>query len=176
MELSKERMPHFDERIYKCYILFHEAMDFVTKCEDITFNKAGLPYQQCIILVAMLYLKSNFSLNALAKKIHREPNTISAIINRMVSDGLIRRVRDRKDRRSIRLTITDKGMEKLKKTFGKGWTLINRLFSCFTNEELTTFSILLNRLGDRAFNEFAPGETREIISTDTFERLSESLS
>lgn len=176
MDRCTEEMPQFDEQIYKCYILFHEALDFVTKYEDSTFKKAGLPYQQCVILVVMMYMKDNFGLNALAHRLHREPNTVSTIVNRMVLDGLVRRTRDRKNRRSLRLSITDKGREKLKQAFGPGWALITRLFSGFTKEELNTFSILLQRLGDRAFNEIAPGKVRETIPTDVDERLSPQFS
>jgi DNA-binding MarR family transcriptional regulator len=168
-------IPGFDAQIYRCYILWHEAVDFVTKCEDSTFTKAGLPYQQCVILVVMQYMKGKISLNALARRLHREPNTISSIINRMVLDGLVKRTRDRIDRRSLRLTTTDKGMEKLRRAFGPGWALITRLFTCFTNEELNTFSVLLHRLSDRAFNEIDPEGTRETMPTDIGEWLGASI-
>jgi DNA-binding MarR family transcriptional regulator len=168
-------MAHFDAQIYKCYILWHEAVDFVTKCEDSTFTKAGLPYQQCVILVVMQYMKGKISLTALARRLHREPNTISSIINRMVLDGLVKRTRDRIDRRSLRLTMTDKGMEKLRQAFGPGWALITRLFTCFTNEELDTFSILLHRLSDRAFSEINPGAVRETTPPDVVEWLGASI-
>jgi DNA-binding MarR family transcriptional regulator len=51
----------------------------------------------------------------MADELHLSPQTIAGILNRLEQRGLLCRVKDERDRRSIRIRITQEGQEALKK-------------------------------------------------------------
>ena len=47
----------------------------------------------------------------LARLLHMRPNTVTTIVNALVSQGMIERVRPDEDRRAVELTVTDSGQQ-----------------------------------------------------------------
>ena len=65
----------------------------------------------------------------IASFLERAPNSMSMLVDRMVKAGLVRRTRDRKDRRAVFVSLTDKGKEIVASTVPAGWGFINKLLS-----------------------------------------------
>jgi DNA-binding MarR family transcriptional regulator len=57
----------------------------------------------------------------LASILERSPNSISMLVDRMVKAGLVRRTRDKKDRRVVFVSMTDKGMQAVDPAAPAGW-------------------------------------------------------
>jgi hypothetical protein len=53
----------------------------------------------------------------------------------MVKTGLVRRTRDRKDRRAVFVSMTDKGKEAIEPAVPAGWEFIHRLLSPLSYDE-----------------------------------------
>ncbi|MFC1563692.1 MarR family winged helix-turn-helix transcriptional regulator [candidate division KSB1 bacterium] len=70
----------------------------------------GITSSQYVVL-EYLWKYSGTSLTDLGKAMHFDGPTITGIINRMARSKLIRRARDRKDRRVIKVHITPKAKE-----------------------------------------------------------------
>lgn len=70
----------------------------------------GITSSQYVIL-EYLWKNNGISLTDLGKALHFDGPTITGIINRMARSKLIRRTRDRKDRRVIKVYITPKAKE-----------------------------------------------------------------
>ena len=61
------------------------------------------------------------------------------IVDRMVKAGLVRRTRDKGDRRVVRVSITSKGENALKPATLAGWEFIQEIMSPLSYEDKRTF-------------------------------------
>ena len=138
----------------------YETSDLLLKCEDATHAEFGLSQQQFMVLLTVEVLSNPFvKISDVARKLKRNSNSISMIVDRMEKSGLVERVRDLQDRRSVHLFLTEKGKEKLYQSSKVSWNLIIRLTSCFSDEELETFASLVEKLREKAFLELNPGKS-----------------
>lgn len=97
-------------KVYSENLVFmvHRTHDMLKSCEDKIFGEHGLTTEQYMVLAAIKHLDEPVRPTDVALRLMRSPNSVSMIADRMVKAGLIRRVRDRKDRRTVFLTITSK--------------------------------------------------------------------
>jgi len=122
------------------------------KCEDERFGEYGLTSEQYGVLVTIEYLGESARPTDIARWSARSPNSISMIIDRMVKAGLVRRVRDRSDRRVVRVFITGKGENALKPATTVGLEFVQKLMLPLSDEDLSTFVKLLEIVRHAAFN------------------------
>jgi len=153
--------------------------DLVLKCEDAVYAEYGLSQQQYLVLLAIESSSDPFvRVTDVAQRLKRNSNSISMIIDRMGKNGLVERIRDLPDRRSVHLVLTDKGKEKLYQASKVGWRLTERMTSIFSEEELETFARLIEKLREKSFGELHPGEViKEVGKADmeTVKRLLNGL-
>jgi hypothetical protein len=79
----------------------------------------------------------------------------------MVRAGLVQRVRDRSDRRVVKLAITSKGESTLKPAILAGLEFIQKVLSPLSHEERHTLVTLLETLKYEAFKYINLGETTQ---------------
>lgn len=87
-----------------------------------------------------LLLGGNLAMSELGKRLQRSRPNMTAIINKLISEGKVRRLADRKDRRVVRIAITEKGrrfMGKRKKALIEN---VRKNLARLSNEELGTLS------------------------------------
>jgi hypothetical protein len=79
------------------------------------------------------------------------------IVDRMVKAGLVRRIRDRGDRREVRLVITSKGENAIKPATLAGVEFIQKILSPLSYEDRRTLVSLNEVVKDNAFKYLNPG-------------------
>jgi DNA-binding MarR family transcriptional regulator len=141
--------------------LVYQTYTLLKKCEDQIFEEHGLTTEQYGVLVAMEYLGSPIRITDIARWLERSTNSVSMIIDRMVKAGLVNRVRDRADRRVVRLVITSKGENALKPATLAGWNFIQKIMSPLSDEDRYTFARLHETLEYEIFKYLNPGEDVE---------------
>ena len=92
------------------WLLLYQTYDSVIKCEEETFTKVDLSPLQYQMLRAMKYINSTITPTVVANFLDWKPNSITLIMDRMEKSGLVKRIRDLKDRRVVRLIITEAGV------------------------------------------------------------------
>lgn len=75
----------------------------------------------------------------LAEVFEVKKSAITAIVNRLTEKELIRRTRDKDDRRVIYLTLTEKGAELFDKTEEKIHKLVGSIITSFDESEIVSF-------------------------------------
>ena len=151
------------------WYLIHRTRDAFRICEDQIFRKHGLTTEQYAVLVTMKYLGNPTRPTDVANWLERSTNSVSIIIDRMVKAGLIQRVRDKSDRRVVKLTITSKGENTLKPATLAGLEFIRKVLSPLSDEERYTLVTLLETLKYEAFKYINLGETtQEMSRTETW--------
>jgi DNA-binding MarR family transcriptional regulator len=86
----------------------YETYTLLKRCEDQIFEEHGLTTEQYAVLVSLTYIGQPARVTDIARWLERSTNSISMIVDRMVKAGLVRRARDRVDRRAVYVSKTSK--------------------------------------------------------------------
>jgi len=68
------------------------------------------------------------------------------LVDRMVKSGLVRRTRDRKDRRTVFVSMTDKGKEAIEPAVPAGWEFIHKVVSTLSYDEQRALADMLETI------------------------------
>ena len=129
--------------ILRLWYLLHRTRTLLKTCEDQIYSEYNLTMEQYAVLVAIKHIGGPARPTDVARWLGHGPNSISMMGDRLVKAGLVRRVRDRKDRREVRLVITSKGEAALKPATLAGWKFIQEILSPLSYEDKQTFLSLL---------------------------------
>ena len=146
-------MPHHFETAsnhHDAWLLLHLTSNLVLRCESRVFAQVGLTPQKHAVLMAVKHIEDPVTLTEVAEWLDRSTNGVSLLVDRMVKDGLVERARDLQDRRSVRLTITDKGERLLNPATQSAWALIKRVLSPLSQDELVLLGSMLQRVRQEA--------------------------
>ncbi len=155
----------FTDQRLMTWLLCHQCYNLVFKCEDAVFAKAGLTTQKHAVLAAIKYINDPVTVTEVAHWLDRNPNGISTLVDRMEKDGLVKRARDLRDRRSVRLVMTRKGKDIFEQATISGWELAQEILSYLSDEDIRTLNSLLDRIREKAFEYLHPGEVLEEVKT-----------
>jgi len=169
--------------ILATWLMIHRADALLKICEDKVFGEYKLNAERYAVLVTIQYFGGSAKPSEVARWLQRSPNSVSMMADRMVKAGLVRRVRDRKDRRTVWLTISDKGKEALKPATQAGWEFIQEILSPLSYKDRRTLISLLKMINYKTLEYLNPGADIEGMLRDEYknhdslmERLVEYLS
>ncbi len=134
-----------ENTVLRLWLLFRRVGDRLATCQDLVYGKYGLTSEQFGLLAA---IKSRGPLRPsdLAKLLERTPNSMSMLIDRMVKAGLVRRTRDRKDRRVVTVSMTEKGRTAVEPAIPAGWELIHELLLSLSDDEKRDLADMLEKV------------------------------
>ena len=117
-----------ESTVLRLWLLLRRVSDTLMLCQDSVYSKYGLTSEQFGVLAS---LKSRGPLRPtdLALLLERSPNSMSMMIDRMVKAGLVRRTRDRKDRRVVTVSLTSKAEKVVVPAVIAGWEFIHEVLS-----------------------------------------------
>lgn len=153
------------------WVLLRQVPNLVSRCEDLVFSKHGLTTERHAVLMAMKHIDGPARPTDVAQWLDLSPNSISMIIDRMVKAGLVKRTRDRKDRRTVFLTSTSKAEEAYVLATAAGWDLIQEILSPLSDKDKRTLVKLLETLRDKTYNYLGPGEVAEVVRRNEKENM-----
>ena len=174
----------YDELLHRIWVVGHHTAELLVKYEDSTFLKyADISHQQYVILMIMAMQKEPTTATFIAHHMARNVNTLSTMLDRMESKGLGKKVRDLIDRRSVSLIMTDKGKEALQSALMAGWSMIEKVFSDYSQEEVQQLLQLTDKIRTRVLAELSPedrklalNQTPEDFEVANIRKLMQSLS
>jgi DNA-binding MarR family transcriptional regulator len=158
---------HLDLRLW---FLSHRTHELLRRCEDQVYGEYNLTTEQYTVLVSIKYMGGVAKPSEIARWIGRTPNSVSMIVDRMVKDGLLRRVRDRSDRRVVNVSITSKAENSLEPAIRAGWEFIQKITSPLSNEDKHAFIRLHDTLRYEIFRYLNPGANVDEMARDDDER------
>jgi DNA-binding MarR family transcriptional regulator len=136
----------FDIPQMTAWMLLHQTYNSIAKCEDQAFAEVDLTPQQYAVLWSIKHADGPATPTQIADWLDRNLNSMTLIIDRMEKGGLIKRVRDIKDRRSFRVAMTKKGEQHLKAGGIRGASLTEQLLRNLSDKELQTLVELLEKV------------------------------
>jgi DNA-binding MarR family transcriptional regulator len=154
--------------VLRLWFLMHRDVGLFRRCEDQAYGEKGLTMEQFTVLAAMKYIGHTASPSDIAEWIGRTPNTISMIIDRMVKAGLVKRTRDRKDRRVVRVVATKKADDAFGRAIPASWEFIHKIMLPLSQTDRQTLARLLETIRYETLGYLNPGGDIEamVLSDD----------
>jgi DNA-binding MarR family transcriptional regulator len=157
------------------WMLLRQIYTLVSKCEDRVFGEHGLTTEQHGVLMTIKHIDGPARPTDIARWLDRSVNSVSMIIDRMVKAGLVRRVRDRKDRRTVFVSVTSKAEKTYVLATLAGWELIQEILSPLSAEDKLTLIKLLKTLRDKAYDYLDSGEVVEDVRGNETENMAKLM-
>jgi MarR family transcriptional regulator, 2-MHQ and catechol-resistance regulon repressor len=152
--------------IMRLWLLLHRANDALCLCEDSMLHEYGLTLEQWRLLAHLQYYGRPLGPSELATSLERSANSVSMLVDRMVKAGLVRRTRDRKDRRVVHVWLTSKGESAVGPATPEIWKLIQEILSPLSSEDKQVLADLLEAVKCEAHACLYPERDKdEIIKT-----------
>jgi DNA-binding MarR family transcriptional regulator len=129
----------------RLWLLLPRVGEAFSLCLDLVFGKYGVSNEQTRVLAV---IKSRGPLRPveIAALIERAPNSVSTLVDRMVKAGLVRRTRERKDRRAVIVSLTNKGKEAVEPAIPAAWEFVNRFLSAVPYDDQRALADTLETL------------------------------
>ena len=128
-------------------IVFTRAEQKIHKMEYETIKAGGLTNSQFAVL-EVLYSKGDLKICEIIEKILTTSGNVTVVIKNLEKDGLVSKKIDPEDKRSMLISITDKGKKVMDEIFPKHVDNINKIFDILTIEEKLELKKILKKFRD----------------------------
>lgn len=91
-----------------CFATYSAAHAF-NRVYKAMLDPLGLTYPQYLVLL-VLWEEENLTVKDIGARLFLDSGTLTPLLKRMEADGFVRRTRDLKDERQVRITLTEKGL------------------------------------------------------------------
>ena len=145
------------DRVIDVYVLFLQTADAVSRYTETELFKAGISTTHYSVLVLLDNTPAPLTLTELSRWMFRSKNSMTTVIDHMERDGLVQRVRDTRDRRSIRIVATEAGKALFDRVRQPSRDLVYTIMSCYDEDKLEHFAELLQTLRGHTLQELARG-------------------
>ncbi|MCK5434703.1 MAG: winged helix-turn-helix transcriptional regulator [Dehalococcoidales bacterium] len=157
------------------WILLRQAYNLIFRCEDRVFGAYNLSTEQHTVLMTVKNISGPVRITDIARWLDRSVNSVSMIIDRMVKAGLVKRTRDRKDRRTVFVTLTNKAEEAYVPATTAGWELVQEILSPLSNEDKRTLIRLLETIRDKTYDYLEPGAAVEEVKVNGTKKMKQFM-
>jgi len=105
VDTKSPRIPVLDEQI--CFALYNASRAITARYRDL-LDPLGLTYPQYLVLL-VLWEQESITVSRLGERLHLDSGTLSPLLRRMETAGLISRNRLPLDERSVQVSLTERG-------------------------------------------------------------------
>lgn len=135
------------------FLLLRQTHGLMYKAiEDELRLSGSVPYTQAAVLFVVKAIGEQATPAQISRWLIREPHTVSTLLVRMEKQGLLRKTKDLERKNQVRVTLTEKGEEALRKGM-KEETTISKIMSRLSNEEQDCLRAHLETLRSKALEE-----------------------
>jgi DNA-binding MarR family transcriptional regulator len=139
--------------ISEAFDLFIQAASLTQKYADSAFyRKAGISIPKYAVMQILANADNPVTPSELSRRMIKERHDITTLMRRMNRDGLIDITPNALDRRSVIITLTEKGREKLVQAKPIAEEIANQVMLKLSNNNLASMTKSLNTLKQNAFN------------------------
>ena len=100
---------------YMCFAVYSTNLAYSRVYKPV-LEQLGLTYTQYITIIC-LWEQDGQTVKSLSEKLFLEPSTMTPMLKRLESMGLVQRERDKEDERSVRVALTPAGRQLREKAF-----------------------------------------------------------
>ena len=131
----------------KAWLKLQTMMVVMERARNLELAKAGLNIPQSQILYCLKTSKEPLTPMKLARMMHKQPHTVSALVHRMEIQGLVTTKKDMKRKNWVRVSLTKKGEEALEQWSTS--TMVPNAMCCLSKKELEALNTTTRKLHNR---------------------------
>ena len=143
--------------VLKSWRQIYQTDNLLRQCQDQICGEYGLSVEQYSVLIVLNYAGGSARITDIARWLIRSTNSITMIVDRMVKVGLVKRTRDRIDRRVVKVTPTSKGNTAVKQAHVAVLEFVRKVFQPLSYEDENTLSGLLGTVKYEILKYSNPG-------------------
>ena len=136
---------------YELWLLLRRAGQAVKRNRDRELSQYGLSSVQAGVLVVVEELGDKAIPAEISRHVLREAHSVSSLLTRMETQGLVKKVRDLDKANLVRISLTDRGRQALRQS-GKRES-IRRVMSVLSEKERHALMSSLKKIRDEAIKE-----------------------
>jgi len=155
---------------WKLWRMVYQTYTRFKICLDQVFAEQGLTSEQYSVLAATKYLDAPVRITDIAQWLERSTNSVSMIVDRMVKAGLLRRVRDRSDRRVVNVSVTSKGENAFKPATVAARKAVQQIILSLSYEDKHTFVSLSEMINYKLLQYLNPKADIEVMHKNDIKR------
>jgi len=146
--MNTYKLPRVDSEdpILRTFMLFAQTADAVKKYADAVLYKVGLSSIKLTMLRVLASNGGTMTPSAIAYWTLREPNNITTLVDRMRRDGLVKVRPNNRDRRSVNVTLTNKGRKLLEEHTPLLRDIVKQVMSSISEDDAALLEKLLGVL------------------------------
>ena len=150
----------------KLWRQLYQTSTLLKRQEDVIFEEHGLTTEQYAVLVSISYIGEPARVTDIARWLERSTNSISMIVDRMVKAGLVRRARDKRDRRVVYVSKTSKAESRLTPATVASFESVGKILSPISDKDRLTLLNLLGEVKYETLKYLRPGVDIEEIKSE----------
>lgn len=139
------------------------------------YSNYGIQYEEYRILLFLKYTKHNDKIADLANYLNLNANTASIIIERMVKQKLVRRVKSKHDRRVVIVQLTGKGENIIDQCFLPMMQLTIKDTSIFSDSKIQSIIMEFNKLINHICKQLSKDELKYVVTPYDLEKIADYL-
>ena len=147
--------PVSDDIVAKAWVLLYQTSDAFYRASSKRLRPFGVSVERARVLLVLSRSSSPPTCSEISRVLMRKPHTITALVNGMQRAGLIRRIKDERNQKLVRVVMTEKGWDVWKESLQS--ELAMELGSSLSRGEYYQLSSMLERLRDAALRELEIG-------------------
>lgn len=93
--------------------------------------------------------EGGLTIGELSGKLYLAPSTITDLVDRMEKNGLVKRIRDDRDRRSVKINVEEKGFKLINEVIVRRCTYLEEVTGEMTQEDKIRLTHYLEVMGDK---------------------------
>ena len=128
----------------KLWVSLVNTRDAISKLRERELKKFHVSAAQSGVLSVLYYAKENLTPAEISRRSFRDPSSVTVILNRMVTKGLIKKLKDKKRKNLKRIALTAKGRDLYTRIIEE--MCIYGLFSTLSGEQCQQLGECLNVL------------------------------
>ncbi|WP_022668978.1 MarR family winged helix-turn-helix transcriptional regulator [Desulfospira joergensenii] len=144
--MKPKDIPDIEAKALQLYTVLMRASNTLTEKLHRHLLDHRLSISQFGVMEALYHLGSMCQKD-LGTKILKTSGNITLVIDNLEKRNLVKRMKDRSDRRRVSVTLTDSGQDLIKRIFPDHSRTASEIFSVLTPEEQQTLKVLLKKLG-----------------------------
>jgi DNA-binding MarR family transcriptional regulator len=156
-DMANSYSPSPDDIDVQLWALIQQVKDIMLRTRERELMKYGISEIQAVVMYVIRMIGHDATPGEISQRVSHEPHTVSALLQRMEKDELVRRTRDLNKKSMVRVELTEKGQQ-IRKGADQ-LESVHRTLSALSTDERMKLRELLLKVRDSACQhsrEFKP--------------------
>jgi DNA-binding MarR family transcriptional regulator len=149
---KQETVTHAEE--YDFFLLMSQVVEGMVKVRENELKPYGITPMQVGLMYVVKASKSALSPSQIARRLLRRRPSVHQLLDRMEDQGLVKRIKDVKGKREVKVILTKKGEETYRQLPQR--QAIPRILGQLSTEERKQLRAVLEKLRTATYAELAP--------------------